>query len=142
MHKFKGLTQGHTAAYAEFSKEVARKFRKFEINEDQNQSVLLPKLGENQNKKKGLHSNLVRFLAENWVKAKKKVFVHRLVAQTFCQSNKGGGGACRNFVYYSMLILRSWRPKGGAMAQCSPLNTPLRTQQRIASSRIKPIVSN
>ena len=35
-------------------------------------------------------------------------------------------GPCRNFACYSMLIMLSWRPKGGAMAQCpSPLNTLL-----------------
>ena len=33
---------------------------------------------------------------------------------------RGGGGQCRNFAYYFMLIIRSWQPKGGAMAQCPP----------------------
>ena len=70
--------------------------------------------------KKGLHLNLVQFLA------KKKVFAHRFCAQTFCPSYKGGGGgACRNFAYYSMLIILSWQPKGGAMAQWPPLKTLL-----------------
>ena len=34
-------------------------------------------------------------------------------------------GACRNFAYYSMLIILSWQPQWGAMAQCPHLNTPL-----------------
>ena len=29
----------------------------------------------------------------------------------------GGGGACHNFAYNSMLIILSWRPKRGTMAQ-------------------------
>ena len=29
------------------------------------------------------------------------------------QRGGGGGGACCNFAYYSMLIVLSWRPKGG-----------------------------
>ena len=45
--------------------------------------VVGPKLGEDR-KKKGLHSNLVRFLAQ------KKVFAHPFYAQTFCSSYKGG----------------------------------------------------
>ena len=37
-----------------------------------------------------------------------------------------GGVACHNFSYFSLLFILSWRPKGGgAMAQCSPQNTPL-----------------
>ena len=71
-------------------------------------------------KKKGLQSNLVRFLAQNWVKAKKKVFAHRLCAQAFSQVTRGGGGACRNFAYYSMLITLFWRPKWGAWPNGSP----------------------
>ena len=34
-----------------------------------------------------------------------------------------GGEPCRNFAYYSMQIILSWRPEEGAMAQCPPLNT-------------------
>ena len=37
-------------------------------------------------KEKGLHSDLVRFSAPNYVKAKKKVFTHRFCAQTLCPS--------------------------------------------------------
>ena len=65
-------------------------------------------------KKKSLHSNLVKALAN------KKVFAHRFCAQTFCPSYNGRGVACHNFAYYSILIILSWRPKGGAMAQCPP----------------------
>ena len=45
-----------------------------------------PKLGEDQ-KKKGLHSNLVRFLAKKSLHPDSV----RLCAQTFCLSNKGRG---------------------------------------------------
>ena len=84
----------------------------------QNRSVFLPKSGEDQ-KKKGLHSNLVWFLAQNWVNAKKKVFAHHLCAQTFCPSHKGGG-PCRNFVYYSTQITLSWQHKGGPWQHAPP----------------------
>ena len=38
--------------------------------------------------------------------------------------NLRSGGPCRNFAYYSMLIIQSWQPKGGAMAQCPPKYAP------------------
>ena len=44
-----------------------------------------------------------------------------LCDQSFCPTSKGG--PCRNFAYYSMLIILSWRPKGGGAMP--PLNTPL-----------------
>ena len=47
-----------------------------------------PKFGEDQ--KKGLHSNLVRFLAQNKSLHRDSV---RLYAQTFCPSHKEGGHA-------------------------------------------------
>ena len=83
--------------------------------------VFGPKLGEDQKKKKkGLHPNSVRFL----------VFVYRLCAQTFCPSYKMGGGPCRNFAYYSMLIAT----QRGAMVQWPPpLNTPLTVPVCIAN---------
>ena len=96
--------------------------------------VFGPKLDEDRflaqktkkKKKKGFHSNLVRFLAQNWVQGKNK----RLRLPFVCSNllpKVQRGGACRNFAYYSMLIILSWRPKGVAMAQCPPpLNTPLR----------------
>ena len=53
-------------------------------------------------------------------------------------------GPCRNFAYYFMLIsILSWRPKGGAMAQWPPLNTPLGTLRNYdISSRTRLCVSN
>ena len=68
-----------------------------------------PKLGEDQKKKKkkGLQSDFVRYCA-----------------QTFCPSYKGGGGPCRNFTCYSMLIILYWRPKGGSMTPCPPPMRP------------------
>ena len=42
------------------------------------------------------------------------------------------GGACHNFAYYSMLIILSWRPKGGRpWPNVHPLNTPLLTTYQI-----------
>ena len=38
------------------------------------------------------------------------------------------GGACSNFAYYSMLIILSWRPRGGPWRHAPPLNTPLSTK--------------
>ena len=48
-----------------------------------------------------------------------------LCDQSFCSTCKGGEGACRNFAYYSTLIIRSWLPKEGHGPMPSPLNTPL-----------------
>ena len=83
---------------------------RMKIFQPKTKSVFLPKIRwRPKKKKKGLYSNLVRFLAE------KKVFAHRFCAQTFCPSYKGGGGgggACHNFAYFSMLIILSWKPKG------------------------------
>ena len=88
--------------------------------------VFGPKLGEDQKKEIGLHSSLVRFLA------RKNIFTRfcPLVCSYFLPNLQkvggggGGGGACRNFAYYSMLIILSWRPKGGALHH-APLNKPL-----------------
>ena len=100
-----------------------------------------PKLGEDQNKKKGFHSNLVRFLAENWVKAKKRSSSTICVLKPSAKVTKGGGSMSQFCVlfYANSTILATQRGGHGPMP---PLNTPFRTQQRIASSRIKPIVSN
>ena len=56
--------------------------------------IFRPKLGEDPPPKKkiGLHSDSVR-----------------LSAQIFCPSYKGRG-ACRNFAYYSVVIILYWRP--------------------------------
>ena len=74
-------------------------------------------------KKKGLHSNLVRFLVQNYEKAKKRSLPTVFVLKPSAQVTKDG--PCRNFAYYFMLIILSWRPKAGAMAQWPTLNTPL-----------------
>ena len=55
--------------------------------------VRFPAQNQVKPKKKGLHSDLVRFLAKLGEGQKKKVFAHLLCAQTFCPSYKGGGHA-------------------------------------------------
>ena len=81
-----------------------------------------PKLGKD--KKKGLHSKLVRFLDQNWVKTKKDRSLARFcpfVCSNFLPKLQRGRPCC-NFAYYSMLIILPWRPKGGgAMAPCPHL---------------------
>ena len=67
-----------------------------------------------KNKKKGLHSNLVRFLA--------KKFAHRFYAQTFCPSYKGGGGGGGGRHATICILFYPGDPKGGPWP---PLNTPL-----------------
>ena len=57
----------------------------------------------------------------------KKVFTQILsvnVLKLSAQITKVGG-PCRNFAYYYMLIILSWRPKGGSHGTMPPLNTPL-----------------
>ena len=63
----------------------ARNFRKSEKNKDQNRIVppkFSPIFAQNQvkskKKKKGLHSNLVRFFAQSWVQAYNKRIKHIL----------------------------------------------------------------
>ena len=46
------------------------------------------------------------------------------VIKSYAQLAKGGGGMPQ-FSYYSMQLYDSGDPKGGAMAQWPPLNTPL-----------------
>ena len=106
-----------------------RKFRKFENNKDQTEHFLA--------------QNQVRFPTQNWVKTKKKrsslkfspVFGLKLgegqkkgLCPPFLCSNPRPNlqrkGPCCNFAYYFMLIILSWRPKGGAWPN-GPLNTPL-----------------
>ena len=68
-----------------------------------------------KNKKKRLHSNLVRFLAQILEET------HRtcpLYDQTLCPTCNGR--AMLQFCLLFYAILQSWRPKGGAMAQCPP----------------------
>ena len=111
-----------SVAYTEFSKGGARKFRKFEINEDQNENLcspipsplFCPKLGEAppKKRKKSLHSNLVRFLAK-----KRSLFTVSALTPS-AQVTKGG--PCHNFAYFSMLIIMSWRPKEGGHGPMAP----------------------
>ena len=61
----------------------------------------------------------------------KKVFTHSFNTQTFCPSS------CQNFAYYSMLIILSWRPKGGGHGPMPPLNTPLNTNYYWKESRLR-----
>ena len=94
-----------------------------------------PKLGEDQ-KKNGFHSILVWFLAQNFVKTKdkKKRSLPRFspfVCSNFL-SKLQRRWPCRNFAYYSMLIILSWRPKGGAWHH-SPL--PLKYAPGFSSPR-------
>ena len=58
----------------------------------QNQSDFLPKIRWRP-KKKGLHSNLVRFFTQNLVQAKTKVFAYHLCVQSFCPTYEGRGHA-------------------------------------------------
>ena len=111
----------------DFRKGGARKFRKFENNEDQNENFPA--------------QNQVRFPVQTQVKTKKKrsslkfgpVFGPKLgggqkkgLRPPFLCSNPllklQRGETCCNFAYYSMLIILSWRPKDPL---CPPLNTPL-----------------
>ena len=79
-----------------------------------------PKLGEDQKKRSSIKFGPI-YLLKIWCRPKTKVFAYHLCAQSFCPTYKGGGGgSCRNFAYYSMLIILSRQPKGGAMAQWSP----------------------
>ena len=94
---------------AGFSKGGARKFRKFENNEDQNQNFAAqkpspfscPKLGEDQ----------------------KKVFAHRFCAQTLCPSYKGVGHAA---ILHTILCYLYYPgdPKTGAWPNDPPKYAP------------------
>ena len=108
-----------SVAYAGFSKGGGggKQFRKFENNEDQNekfstqnQSVFVPKISGRP--KKDLHSNLVRFLAQNWVKAKKKKDLN----PPFVRSNllpKLQRGGMLQFCIPFHANYTIWQPKGG-----------------------------
>ena len=99
--------------------------KKFEINEDQNENFSA--------------QNQVRFSAQNYVKTPPKKRSSLKFSPVFGQKRSSptvsvlkpsaqvtkGGRACHNFAYFSMLLYYPGDPKGGAMAQCPPLNTPL-----------------
>ena len=99
------------------------------IFQPRTKSVFLPKLGKDQKKKKSkqkvLHPNLVRFLAQNQVEAKKKGLRPPFLSSN-PQPKLQRGGSCLNFAYYSMVIILSWRPKDPNKPWPNvPLNTPL-----------------
>ena len=78
---------------------------RIKIFQPKTKSVFQPKIRWRPKKKK-------RFsLKFRPVFGQKKVFAHRYCAQTVCPSYKGG--LCHNFAYFSILIILSWRPKGG-----------------------------
>ena len=64
--------------------------------------VFCPKLGEDQ--KKGLHSNLVGILAQNYVKAKKRSSPTASVIKPSAQVTKGGGGGGHAAVLHTILF--------------------------------------
>ena len=83
--------------------------------------VFGPKSGEDQ-KKGGLHSDLVRFLAQNLVKTKTKkkssVRFCPFVCSNFVLNLQRGG--MPHFCIHFMLITLSWRQKRGTMAPWPP----------------------
>ena len=82
----------------------------------------IPKKRSSVKKEKGLHSNLVRFLAQNYVKAKKRSSPTVFVLKPSAQVTKGEAMPQFRILFYAIYtILVTQR---GAMAQC-PLNTPL-----------------
>ena len=111
------------------------------IFQPKTKSVFCPKLGENQKKnvfsqkKKGLHSNLVRYLAQNYVKAKTKVFSRRFCIQTLCQSYKGRGYAA---ILHTILCYLYYPgdPKGGYGPMAPPKYAPDKIT-RILGSRLE-----
>ena len=92
-----------------------------------------PKFGEDQ-KKKGLHSNLVRFLAQTKSLHRDSI---RLCAQTFCPSYKRGGHAALLHTILCELYYPG-DPKGGAMAPCPPppKYAPLAPAKRLYSKSL------
>ena len=99
--------------------------RKSESNKNQNKNFStqnrfgFPVQNQMKIKKKGLHSNLVRLFAQIWVQAKNKGLRLPFVCSNLL-SKFHRGGPCGNFAYYSMLIVLSWRPKGGAWPNAPP----------------------
>ena len=98
-------------------KKGARNFRKFEMNKDQNENCFIQNQSDfllkiRWRSKKGLHSNLVQFFALSLAQAKNKGLRLPFVCSKLLGKLQEGG-ACRNFAYYSMLIILSWWPKGG-----------------------------
>ena len=122
--------------YAGFSKggagnlkimKTKRKMSPFRIS-----PLSCPKLGEDQKKKKGLHSKLVWFWPKITQRPKKKVFTQILpfcVLKFSAQVTKGGAMPqfCILF-YFNYIILATQR--GGAMAPWPTLNVPVAEAHR------------
>ena len=108
-----------------------RKFRKFENYKDQNENFSTQnQFGSSvqnpmKSKKKSSSLKYSPVFAQNWVKAKNKGLRLPFVCSNLLPELQKGGGPCRNFAYYSMLIILTWRPKGGGHGPMPPLNTPL-----------------
>ena len=82
--------------------------------------VFGPKLGEDQKKKSSLKFSPVFGPKLREAPQKNKKFFTQILSLCVLKLSAQvtrGGGACRNFAYYSMLIILSWRPKGG-MVPC------------------------
>ena len=79
--------------------------------------VRFPALNLVKTKKKRSSFKFSRFLAQNWVKAQKKVSAHRLYAQTFCPGYKRGPMSQFCILFYAnYTILSTQRGGHGPMA--------------------------
>ena len=111
----------HTVAYAGFSKgggpENLRIMKtRMKIFQPKTKSVFLPKIRRRQ-KKKGLHSNLVRFSAQNYVKAKKRSLPTVFVLKFSAHVTKGGAMPQFCILFYAnYTILATQRGGHGPMA--------------------------
>ena len=72
------------------------KIRMKELFHPESVPVFLSKI-QTKTKKKELHSNLVRFLAQKWVQAKNKDLRLPFVSSNFLPQVYEGGSHCRNF---------------------------------------------
>ena len=81
--------------------------------------IFLPKLGKDQKKKNRSSLKFSPVFCPKLSACQKQ-----MSSPTLCvlkaTAQLTNGRPCRNFAYYSMLIILSWRPKGGAMAQWPP----------------------
>ena len=87
-----GFSTSHSLAYAGFSKGGPGNLR---MKTKRKRSLLrfspfsYPKLGEDQKQKTRFHSDLVRFLNQNYIMTKKKVFPQIFVLKLSAQVTKG-----------------------------------------------------
>ena len=99
--------------------------------------IFRPKLGEEQ-KKKGLHSNFVRFSPKRGCKPKRNAQnIALCVIKPYAQLAKGGGGLAAILhtilCNYTILAIQ----KGGHGPKAPPLNTPLNTRYITAKSNLR-----